>query len=272
MNLLRHGEHKIPAPTLLASSRSLGWNGIAAEPRRHPMGDRPPFRSEQPAVTAALQGQNDAVVSRINEPLPAVIHLYLPKDRLAESKRITEGLTRATPALRYLAGIHDELLRQIALAVLCEVTSPTAAGKALVECLSLALVARLVSSYSECGERASGQPDRRLLIGDKRMRRVIHFMHEHLECNIGLEQLAEVACLSPFHFARTFRSMTGVPPHRYLSGLRMERAKVLIETGDRPLCDIALASGFSSQANFTRAFRRSVGATPLEYRKARRLP
>ena len=298
VSLFRHGERKFPSATLLESSKPLGWSGIAAELRSHPKGDLPAFRAEQMEVTLAVQGQADAFVSRsgdgarqetrvvqgciwicpagieeddirITGPLPEILHIYLPQDRLADLERLTDGEVRSAPAIRYLAGIQDELVRQIALAVLSEMTSPTAGGTVLVESLSLSLMARLTSSYSERGPPTSSRSSRQMLMDDRRMRRVIEFMRERLEHDIGLEQLAGVACLSPFHFARTFRDVTGQPPHRYLSNLRMERAKVLIAANRQPLCDVALASGFSSQANFTRAFKQSVGVTPLDYRKVR---
>jgi AraC family transcriptional regulator len=63
-----------------------------------------------------------------------------------------------------------------------------------------------------------------------------------------------------------FRNTMGVPPHRFLGRMRLERAKALLTIGNAPLADIAFACRFSSQANFTRAFKLATGTTPGMYR------
>jgi AraC family transcriptional regulator len=88
--------------------------------------------------------------------------------------------------------------------------------------------------------------------------------------DLSLEQLASVACLSRFHFARAFKAAVGRSPHRYVSARRLERAKALLAREDRPLADIALALNFSCQANFTRAFAQATGQTPGRYRRGLR--
>ena len=91
-----------------------------------------------------------------------------------------------------------------------------------------------------------------------------------LGSDITVADLAEVACLSRFHFLRAFKVATGVTPHRYLSDLRLDHAKALLRQGDISLGDLAQACRFTSQANFSRAFRRAVGMSPGAYRRAMR--
>jgi len=74
------------------------------------------------------------------------------------------------------------------------------------------------------------------------------------------------ASLSNFHFVRAFKTAMGQSPHQYVSAKRLECAKALLIRGDRPLADIALALNFSSQANFSKAFRKFVGRAPSQYR------
>ncbi|MGH7805748.1 MAG: helix-turn-helix transcriptional regulator, partial [Candidatus Binatia bacterium] len=81
-----------------------------------------------------------------------------------------------------------------------------------------------------------------------------------------LDELAAEAGASRFHFARAFREATGVPPHRYLTLRRIERAKELLLQTEIPLVDVALASGFASQSHFTLRFRETVGVTPRRFR------
>jgi AraC family transcriptional regulator len=102
------------------------------------------------------------------------------------------------------------------------------------------------------------------------LRRVLAYLEEHLAEDITVTDLANVACLSVFHFTRAFAATMGVPPHRYVSRRRLESAKAMIARGRASLSEIALDCRFSSQSSFTRAFRRATGLTPAEYRQTLR--
>jgi AraC family transcriptional regulator len=177
----------------------------------------------------------------------------------------------AVPArsIRYSCGAQDELINQIGLSVLSEMMSPTAAGPMLVETSSLLLAARLAHAHLETGLIRSPTPSRHGL-DDGRLRRVLAYIEEHLAEEITVGDLANVACLSVFHFTRAFAATMGVPPHRYVSRRRLESAKAMIATGRASLSEIALDCQFSSQSSFTRAFRRATGMTPAEYRRTLR--
>ncbi len=101
----------------------------------------------------------------------------------------------------------------------------------------------------------------------RRLTRVREYIAANLEGDLTIAQLANVACLSRFHFARAFKTAVGQPPHQYVSAHRLERAKEMLMRGDQPLLDIAIALNFSSQANFTRAFRVGTGMTPGQFRR-----
>lgn len=70
--------------------------------------------------------------------------------------------------------------------------------------------------------------------------------------------------MSPYHLARLFLSTFGLPPHKYLEGLRVRRAQGVIAPRF-PLADVALAAGFSSQSHLNRPFKRILGVTPAGY-------
>ena len=131
----------------------------------------------------------------------------------------------------------------------------------------VALAARLLQpgtvapTIQSIGPSAKGRLDRRRLF------RVLDYVDRHLEGNLSLDDMASVACLSRFHFARAFKQAVGQSPGRYVVARRLERAKALLVDGDAPLVEIALALRFSSQANFTRAFRQSTGLAPGQYRR-----
>ena len=131
----------------------------------------------------------------------------------------------------------------------------------------VALAARLLQpgtiapTIPSIGPSAKGRLDRRRLF------RVLDYIDRHLEGNLTLDSMASVACLSRFHFARAFKQAVGQSPLRYVVARRLERAKVLLIEGEVPLVEIALVLRFSSQANFTRAFRQSTGLAPGQYRR-----
>lgn len=104
-------------------------------------------------------------------------------------------------------------------------------------------------------------------LDQRRLTRVKEYVAANLESDLTLAQLAKVASLSRFHFARAFKASVGLPPHQYVSARRLERAKELLIRGDQTLLDIAIELSFSSQANFTRAFHRGTGVTPGTYRR-----
>ncbi len=99
------------------------------------------------------------------------------------------------------------------------------------------------------------------------LRRVHLFIIAHLEGPLQLTDLAARAQLSPYHFARAFKSSTGETPRAYVERLRVEKAEALIRDTHMPLADIALTCGFSSQSRLTTAFRRARGFTPARYRR-----
>jgi AraC family transcriptional regulator len=102
----------------------------------------------------------------------------------------------------------------------------------------------------------------------RRLTRVKEYVAANLEGDLTIAQLAKVASLSRFHFARAFKAAVGLTPHQYVSTCRLERAKELLARGEHSLLEIALTLNFSSQANFTRAFHQRTGVTPGQYRRS----
>lgn len=102
------------------------------------------------------------------------------------------------------------------------------------------------------------------------LRRVRETMERRLTEGIRLRELAVVAGLSEFHFARAFKQSVGHAPHQYLMLRRIEVASDLIKTTEQPLADISLEVGFSDQSHFSRMFTRITGETPRAYRRRHR--
>lgn len=90
------------------------------------------------------------------------------------------------------------------------------------------------------------------------------YMRAHYTANITLEELAQHVGLSPYHLARVFKQETGLPPHTYLVQLRVEVARMFMESG-MAISDAALMCGFTDQSHLSRHFKRILGVTPGQY-------
>ena len=101
---------------------------------------------------------------------------------------------------------------------------------------------------------------------DRRIRRSVELMHSQLDQELTLKQLAAASYLSPFHFARLFKKLTGASPHNYLAGIRAARAQLLLAETDLSVTEIGTRVGYLSGSHFTKAFRLATGATPREFR------
>jgi AraC-like DNA-binding protein len=83
---------------------------------------------------------------------------------------------------------------------------------------------------------------------------------------LTVARLARDARLSPYHFLRTFESVTGVTPHQYVLRARLRRAAIRLHDDPARILDIAFDSGFGDLSNFNRAFRAEFGVSPRAYR------
>ncbi len=292
----QHRFNKYGVAGLLASSATRGWSNLAAELRSHsgtiawnnPQPDAEicvDVRGSRSVITRRLDGVIDSTVSErgtiwlrpagvqeglidMSEPVPAILHLYLPTS-LFLSDNLGEGFdTTAINSLRHEGGFRDPLLAEIAYAIMFELEHETSVGRLLAETLALSLVARLIQNHAGASPSRLATPAVGEGLDRRRLARVLDYIEANLEGDLTVARLASVACLSQFHFARAFKAAVGQSPHRHVGARRLEHAKELLCDSDRALVDIALALRFSCQANFTRAFRRATGQTPAQYRRS----
>ena len=97
--------------------------------------------------------------------------------------------------------------------------------------------------------------------------RVILAMRERLHEPLSLEDLADIAHLSPCHFSRVFHRLIGVPPSEFLAALRMDAAKRLLLTTSLSVTDICFEVGYTSLGSFTTRFTQLVGMPPRQLRQ-----
>jgi AraC-like DNA-binding protein len=122
---------------------------------------------------------------------------------------------------------------------------------ALLETLEFVVSGRVRTSAESTSEREG-------------VRRAREMIHERYSESLTLQRLAEVSGLPKLRFLRTFKRLTGLPPHAYQMHLRVDHARQLIASG-APLSDAAASAGFCDQSHFHRNFMRHHGVTPGEY-------
>ncbi len=96
------------------------------------------------------------------------------------------------------------------------------------------------------------------------VQRARRYIEERFAQGISLIELAEHVSLSPYYLLRVFRTEVGMPPYTYLESVRIRYAQRLIEAG-KPLVEVALEAGFSSQSHLTHRFKQIIGVTPGQY-------
>ena len=94
------------------------------------------------------------------------------------------------------------------------------------------------------------------------------YIEQHVTEHISLATLAQLVRLSSYHFCRSFKQSFGMPPHRYHTQRRMERAKLLLAKPAVSVTDVGMAIGFSETSSFTSAFRKATGLTPTGYQRS----
>jgi AraC family transcriptional regulator len=272
-----------------ASSDRLGWVGLEAARCRA----EPAFERNVPAIPhhrlvlvtrppEELDLRYEGVKRHVPTPAGAItlvpagspvwarssghkdeLHIFLEAglvERVAAEVFDVDPARLTVPPLDALDHPH---LRAAMWAVDAELTAGGTGGRLAAESLANVLAVHLIRHVL-----APRQPARRRdsTLPRGRLRAVVEYIEEHLDAGPTLEELAAVARLSPYYFARQFKRATGLPPHQYLLARRVERAQQLLREGDLSLAEVAACAGFSDQSQFSHHFKRLVGVTPGQFR------
>lgn len=160
----------------------------------------------------------------------------------------------------------------------------TSAGMAACIDLALALVeadagielSRAIAQYMVVYHRRSGGQSQfsallELEPKSDRIQQALSYARSHLRKDLSVEELADVAHLSPRQFSRAFHAETGQTPAKAVENLRVETAKAMIETGDHSIDAVARETGFVDPERMRRAFIRKYGLPPQAIKRAARL-
>jgi AraC family transcriptional regulator len=279
------------APSNIARRHIATWNGIQADAvevvRREPFGYE--FRASRHLLIMSERAERDDGETLVEGLPSSSLHEFSRKLSFVPAGHRFSGwqkprkLTRVTyfyidprgplidPELHFAETeftprlfFFDHDLWETALKLKAQALNPDPGQKQYAEALSIVLVHELLRLNSDAA--LVKQPIRGGLAGWQE-KKVAQYIEEHLSQDISLATLAEVARLSPYHFVRAFKQSFGLPPHRYLSSLRIQQAKSLLANPAMSVTQIGFNLGFSEASSFTTSFRKHTGLTPTAYRR-----
>nr|WBO81538.1 GlxA family transcriptional regulator [Streptomyces sp. SBE_14.2] len=166
--------------------------------------------------------------------------IYVRDGPVATSAGVTAGIDLA------LALVEEDLGRETALTI----------------ARHLVVFLRRPGNQAQFSAQLEAQTARR-----EPLRDIQQWITEHPAADLGVETLAARAGLSPRHFARAFRAETGTTPGRYVDRVRLEHARRLLEDTTSGIEEVARASGYGTPEAMRRAFLRTLGTAPTEYRR-----
>lgn len=182
------------------------------------------------------------------------------------SKMANEMHLSSNIELRETVSKKDHLIQHLSLAFLTEAEKNEAASRLYSESIAHTLMFHIVKNYT------NGVVQAKQFLGGlsgNRLRRVTDFINDNLEQDLTLTEIAQVADLSHFHFARAFRKTMGVTPQQYITNRRIEKAKELLEKSNLPIVEVGFQTGFKNQSHFTTLFRKFTSLTPKIWREVK---
>jgi len=152
---------------------------------------------------------------------------------------------------------RDARIEHIALALETQLGTDIRTDRLVTESLGTALAIQLLGNQVRWIEPAAKQT-----LSPSQKRRLAAFIESHLEDDLSLAHLTQVVGISVSHLKVLFRRSFGMPVHQYVIRRRVERAQALIMSGELPLSQIALMTGFAHQSHMTSMMKRFLGVTP----------
>jgi AraC family transcriptional regulator len=194
----------------------------------------------------------------------STVHLYLTEDLVQDAA----GVDRPVELVEELGG-SDRLLEQLVLSMDETLRRWEPAARTYLDQLSSMVAAQLVRRHG-AGGLTPGPVDQRAAggLGDRQLAAVRAVMEERLAEPLSLTELASIAGLSVSQFSRQFKTRTGLAPHRFLLGLRVDQACRLLRSDRASIAEIAVRSGFSHQEHLTRVIRAQLDTTPGAIRRS----
>jgi AraC family transcriptional regulator len=245
----------VPEPTIvLELSQTQGSGKPLSSSRTLPILPKGKITLIPAGEPAAFQNYNrtEYVQVRILSPLW--------KKVMADLETIDPGKL----TLKAVSQSNDALVEEILLQLLTELQSAGTGSRFYVESLSKALVVHLMRHYTVRPTVTRYQPE---ALPAYKLKKVQAYMQERLFEKITLNDLSTLIGFSTWHFARLFKTSTGLAPYQYIRKLRMEHSGGLLVETTLPVIQIGFEVGIDNPSHFSSFFKQYTGLTPTAYRK-----
>lgn len=186
--------------------------------------------------------------------------------RRARLRELVEDAAGGAFSIDQVDWTSDPALATLAELLCREQLAPGLANRSLVDAILIELGVGLVRRHSNLSRSPKFSS---AALSEERFRRVADYVESELATDLSIDDMARVACLSPFHFTRAFRTRVGETPHRWLMRRRAERARDMLVNAVLPIAQVATDCGFSSQSHMNDVFRRLDLTTPGKLRATR---
>ena len=281
--------HDPTTPTYLPRLSSQGWENILVEQFQHPSGECRTHYGDEHAIYlslaprpvrslqirngkthTSLYGKGDVAITPAETPsfvqwegedhfIQIRVAAQFIQQIAREALEINSDCLELLPEFR----TRDPQIEAIGLMLLSELQQENCNSRLYIESLTNVLAVHLIRQYT------ATQPHQPVYEGglpQRQLSQVLNYIHDHLDQDIKLADLATLLNMSQFHFSHMFKQAIGTSPYQYLLQQRIERAKQFLKTGDRAISDIALICGFNSHSHLSKQFRQLTGTTPKAYR------
>jgi len=165
--------------------------------------------------------------------------------------------------LKPLQHNRDNKIHALGSLLEAEARAGFATGRIYGEALGTALAAHVLENYAVIRAKVDTYIGG---LSTHNLRRVLDYISSNPAEDIGLQELADLIQISPFHFCRAFKQSTGTSPYRYILRLRVEEAKRLLKNRQLSISEIGSRVGFPDQSHFTMIFRKFLGTSPARWR------
>jgi AraC family transcriptional regulator len=186
--------------------------------------------------------------------------IFLDPMMVSEIARAETGTENPEVLPQY--GVKDPLIRAIGMTLDAELASEHPTPRVYVESLAAAMAAHIFARYTNPVFRGSQSAG----LNRAQLRRVLDYIHDNPERDLTLDEIAAVANLSKFHFAKSFRAAMGIAPHQYIVKTRIEKARKLLAVDSISVEEVANRVGYSDKSHFAAQFSKIVGVSPNRYR------
>jgi AraC family transcriptional regulator len=267
---------------IIATSKTYGWNGIYSE-----VGENDGWSVEDLVIAGHYVAINrDSVplkfesrvggawqrerieprglwIQPANQPFSFRVNQTARWGAVVLDPERMRAVLGVDAAVEASIGLEDPVLALLVEAVVAEVLRGGTSGKVFADALSAAIATQLLRLYGDASATAKGG------LTGRKVRLLADFIDAHIERGLAIAELASLAGLSTFHFARAFKQTTGRTPHQFVLLRRLDRARRMLVDTELSIADIAATCGFADQAHLARSFRKQFGAPPTAIRAAK---